>query len=113
MRIHAKTQKTVRVRRVGALFALELLFVLPMLLLPVLALGEFALMINAETRIEAATRAGARVASRGGSLNDVDDAVFAVLGDRLARCGEVEVKVNRGELIRKGKDHDRDRDRDA
>jgi hypothetical protein len=67
-------------RRLGAVLTTELLFLLPIVLLLLVALIEFVFLINAETKVTLASREGARVAALGGSTADVEAAITTVLG---------------------------------
>jgi Flp pilus assembly protein TadG len=66
--------------RTGALLAMELLFILPFLLLFVLAMVEFTFLITAETRLAAASREGARVAALGGDADDIQAKLDTIFG---------------------------------
>jgi Flp pilus assembly protein TadG len=63
--------------------ATELLFILPILILILLAFVEYSFLINAETRLAASAREGTRVAALGGSSTDVAAAVTTILGTKL------------------------------
>lgn len=76
-------QTSLAKRRVGALLSTELLFVLPLLMFILLALVEYTFFLTAETRLAAASREGARVASMGGSTTAVNSAIEAILGATL------------------------------
>jgi Flp pilus assembly protein TadG len=79
------TRKVARTsRRGGALLTTELLFFLPILLVLGLALVEFVTLIAAETRLNAASREGARAAALGGNNGDVLGAINRILGDNLS-----------------------------
>ena len=70
----------VRAGRRRGTVALELLFVLPVLLLVVLAIIELSLLLGAEHRLTAASREGARVAALGGGPQEIEQAVRLHLG---------------------------------
>ncbi len=77
-----------RNRRAGSLM-IELLFVLPLLLIVVLATVEFSLWLTAQQQVTLASRAGARAAARGGDQNDVQLAVQQVLGPNWSNVAQV------------------------
>lgn len=66
-------------RRQGAIMALELLLVLPLVLAIFFGTVEYGLLLAAEARLINASREGARVAAAGGDSNDVEAAVKAAL----------------------------------
>lgn len=67
-----------RARR--GVLAVELLFVLPILLGLLLATVEFSMLLVAEQQILIASREGARVAAQGGDVPDIQAAVQTFLG---------------------------------
>ncbi|MFO0879667.1 MAG: TadE/TadG family type IV pilus assembly protein [Gemmataceae bacterium] len=67
-------------RRRGGI-AIELLFVLPVLLAVLLASVEFSLWLTAQQQVALAGREGARVASTGGTEEEIQNAVRLVLGE--------------------------------
>jgi Flp pilus assembly protein TadG len=79
-------------KRHGSLLTAELLFLLPLLLVILLALVEYTYLITGEARLAAASREGARVASLGGTASDVTQAVDRVLGTSLSP--QVQLQVN-------------------
>jgi Flp pilus assembly protein TadG len=60
--------------------AVELLFVLPLLLAVLLGTVEFSLWLTAQQQVNLACREGARVAAIGGGIDDVNATVRVVLG---------------------------------
>jgi hypothetical protein len=71
--------------------SLEALFVLPVLLLVVVALVEFAMLLAAEQKLAEASGVAARTAAVGRSDADARHAVRAVLGDRQYDAAEVKI----------------------
>lgn len=67
-------------RRRRGLVAVELLFVLPLLLAVLLGTVEFSLWLTAQQQVNLASREGARVAATGGNRDDVDAVVRVALG---------------------------------
>jgi hypothetical protein len=65
--------------RVGALLAMELLLVLPLMMAIFFGTVEYGLYLAASARLSNASREGARVAAAGGNLDDVKAAVKAGL----------------------------------
>jgi len=76
-------------KRTGTL-AIELLFVLPLLLIVVLATVEFSLWLMAQQQVALASREGARAAAQGGDINAVQLAVLQVLGPNRAGLAQVQ-----------------------
>lgn len=68
--------------RTGSILSMELLFVLPVMLLLVLAMVEMTFLIAAETRLAAASREGARIAALGGDAGDIQDRLDALFGSQ-------------------------------
>jgi Flp pilus assembly protein TadG len=66
--------------------ALELLFVLPILLAVLLGAVEFSLWLTAQQQVNLAAREGARAAATGGTLDDVNAAVKLALGARFDKA---------------------------
>jgi Flp pilus assembly protein TadG len=60
--------------------ALELLFVLPLVLGVLLATVEFSMLLVAQQQLIISSREGARVAAQGGNQDDVQSAVLVFLG---------------------------------
>lgn len=83
--------RSIRRIRVGAVLTTELLFLLPIVLLLLVALVEFVFLINAETKVTLASREGARVAALGGSTADVEDAIINVLGAAVVAQSTFEI----------------------
>jgi Flp pilus assembly protein TadG len=63
-----------------ATVAVELLFVLPLLLLLIMAAVEVGMLLSVQQQLQLASREGARVAALGGDEADVASAVRLVLG---------------------------------
>jgi Flp pilus assembly protein TadG len=78
-------------RRIGAVLTTEFLFLLPIVILLMVALVEFVFLINAETKVTLASREGARVAAMGGSTDDVQAAVTNVLGADVVAQSTIDV----------------------
>ena len=73
-------------RRRGAILTMELVLTLPILLIVLLALFEFAVLLLARGSVVDASRAGARVASMAGATHaDVEMVVRRVLSPALQR----------------------------
>ena len=81
-------------RRRSAMLAIELLFVLPVLLIVVLATVEFSLWLSAQQQVALASREGARVAAQGGSADDVQQTVQLVLGPNWSSAAQVAASLN-------------------
>ncbi len=81
-------------RRRPAMLAIELLFVLPVLLTVVLATVEFSLWLSAQQQVALASREGARVAAQGGSADDVLQTVQLVLGLNWSSAAQVQASLN-------------------
>ena len=60
--------------------AVELLFVLPILLLLILAMVQVGMLMAAQQQLQLASREAARVAALGGTKTEVEDAAKIVLG---------------------------------
>ena len=71
--------------------SLEALFVLPVLLLVVVALVEFAMLIAAEQKLAEASGVAARTAAVGRSDDDAREAVKAVLGKTQYDAAKVKI----------------------
>jgi len=65
--------------RIGAIVAMELLLVFPLMMAIFFGTVEYGLWLAAEARLFNASREGARVAAAGGNLDDVKAAVKASL----------------------------------
>lgn len=77
-------------RRASA--SLELLLILPLLILIVAAVVEFAQLASGDQLVADAAARGARIAARGGDDTAVKETVAAALGDPLASRAEVIVE---------------------
>jgi Flp pilus assembly protein TadG len=75
-------------KRAGYL-AIELLFVLPIIVIMVLAMVEFSMILVARQQLTAASREGARVAAIGGTTADIDNAVHTYLGTGSLAAAQV------------------------
>jgi Flp pilus assembly protein TadG len=98
MRITPTDKRHTHRRRRGSLMLGELLFVLPILLMFMLGIVQFAMMADIRTQLLGASREGARVASSGGyrhkvdTENEVKATVHRVLGNgRLSRFSKINV----------------------
>src|SRR5438874_1261778 len=69
-----------KTRRPGAIHAVELLLLLPILLGMVLGMVEYSLVLSVDQQLAVAGREGARVGSQGGSASEVEAAARIVLG---------------------------------
>ncbi len=78
--------------RPGYVNIVELLFVLPLLLVLLLAMAEFSMILTTQTRLAAAARDGAREAATGGSPRQVRQAVQRVLGEEQMRHARVLIR---------------------
>jgi Flp pilus assembly protein TadG len=67
-------------RRAGGIHALELLFLLPIILALILGMVEFSLVLAADQQLAVASREGSRVAAQGGGPAEVEAAARLVLG---------------------------------
>jgi Flp pilus assembly protein TadG len=75
-----------RSRRPGALHAVELMLLLPIVLAIVLGMIEYSLMLSADQQLAVASRQGARVAAQGGRADEVEASARLALGTgRLAK----------------------------
>jgi len=92
--MHAKstTQRWQRKAHRGSL-TLELLFVLPILLIVLLATVEFSILGLSRQQLVAASREGARVAALGGSELDIDNAVQLYLGNGQLANAAIQVVI--------------------
>ncbi len=91
MRISKRSGRAGGDRR--ATMAVELLFVLPILMIALVAMIEFSLLLTARAELLSASRAGARVAAQGGNDDEVKTMVKQMLGD--GRLGDAQVIVER------------------
>jgi hypothetical protein len=76
-----------------ASLAVELLFVLPLLLLVLLGTVELSLWLTAQQQVALASREGARAAARGGNAQAVLQAVQQVLGPNRAPAAQVQATL--------------------
>jgi hypothetical protein len=95
-------RRNIRRSRLGAL-VIELLFILPVLLLLILAMVQFSLTLFARQQLVAASREGCRVAALGGDLGEVERSVHRVLGTGRLGDAEIEVTDESGTRIPTGK----------
>lgn len=85
-------------RRRGTV-ALELLFVLPILMTVLLGTVELSLWLTAQQSVSLASREAARVAAIGGTQSDVEATVRLVLGDvRFARATVIAILTDESGL---------------
>lgn len=70
---------------------LEAAFVLPILLVVVVALVEFTMLVTAEQRLAEASGVAARTGAVGRSDADMKEAVKAVLGDKQYAAADVRI----------------------
>src|SRR5436190_24393313 len=89
MPVKTHTTATAR-RRPGSTLAVELLFVLPILLVVVFATIEFSALLTVRQQLQAASREGARVAALGGDTQQVEAAVRNFLGSGSLADAKVE-----------------------
>jgi Flp pilus assembly protein TadG len=67
-------------RRSGALHAVELMLLLPIVLAIVLGMIEYSLMLSTDQQLAVASRQGARVAAQGGTSVEVEASARLALG---------------------------------
>lgn len=79
-----------RRRRKGSTLAIELLFVLPIVLVVIFATIEFSTLLVVRQQLQAASREGARVAALGGDAQQVQAAVSQFLGTGSLANAQVE-----------------------
>jgi hypothetical protein len=91
MRITFATRHLTRTPRRRGWLAVELLFVLPIVLLLLAALVEFTLLLHARQRLAAASREGCRIAAVGGDADAVALATRRVLGN--GKLGQAEILI--------------------
>jgi Flp pilus assembly protein TadG len=72
--------------------AFEALFVIPILLVVLLAVVEFAMLLAAEQKLAEASGVGARTGSLGRSDDDVREAVKAVMGTKQYEKGTIDIR---------------------
>jgi len=92
--MRVKDRGSVPSRKRSATLVVELLFVLPVLLIVMLATVEFSLWLTAQQQVTLASREGARTAAQGGSINDVQQTVQLVLGPNWASAAQVLATLN-------------------
>jgi Flp pilus assembly protein TadG len=76
----ASSAKPSTVGRPGAIHAVEMLFVLPIVLVLIVAMVEFSMILSIDQQLAVASREGARVAAQGGSASEAEAAARLVLG---------------------------------
>lgn len=76
-----------------ATLALELLFVLPVLMAMLLGMVEFSLFLSARQQLTNAAREGARVAALGGDGDEVRQSVRQFLGTGTLSQAEIDVRM--------------------
>ena len=67
-------------RRPGALHAVELMLLLPVVLGIVMGMIEYSLMLSTDQQLAVASREGARVAAQGGTSTEVEASARLALG---------------------------------
>jgi Flp pilus assembly protein TadG len=75
-----KSRRRCPAPRLGAIHAVELLLVLPILLALILGMVEYSMILSIDQQLAVASREGARVAAQGGSAGEVEAAARLVLG---------------------------------
>jgi len=76
--------------RNGAIMAMELLLILPLMMAIFFGTVEYGLLLAAEARLFNASREGARVAAAGGDFDDVEAVVKAALLAREAELVDIQ-----------------------
>jgi hypothetical protein len=66
--------------RKGSIHAVEILFLLPIILALILGMVEFSMILSIDQQLAVASREGARVAAQGGSASEAEAAARLVLG---------------------------------
>lgn len=97
-------RKNTNSKRRGFL-TMELVFVLPIFLIVLFAIFEFSLLLFARGSLAEATRTGCRVACMPGSTQqDVENAVYSVVGTRIAGNMSINVELGRssGDVVEVG-----------
>lgn len=89
-------------RRRRGILALELLFILPILMLLMLAMVQFSLTLHARQQLVAASREACRVAALGGDLGEVERTVRRTLGSGRLSDADVELTDETGTPIPAG-----------
>jgi Flp pilus assembly protein TadG len=85
----AGSRKRLTQRRPGAIHAVELLLLLPIVLGLLVAMVEYSMILSIDQQLAVASREGARVASQGGSAVEVEAAARLVLGTGSVNQGAV------------------------
>jgi Flp pilus assembly protein TadG len=76
----ARTSHKRNLPRTGAIHAVELLLLLPIILALILGMVEYSMILSIDQQLAVASRQGARVAAQGGSAAEVEAAARTVLG---------------------------------
>jgi TadE-like protein len=84
-------QRRTRTNRRGSA-AFEALFVVPILLVVLLAVVEFAMLLATEQKLAEASGIGARTGSLGRSDDDIREAVKAVMGSKQYEKGSIDIR---------------------
>src|SRR5258707_15893083 len=79
MGIRTATIRRASASRQGAIMAMELLLIFPLMMAIFFGTAEYGLLLAAEARLFNSSREGARVAAAGGNLDDVKAAVKGAL----------------------------------
>jgi len=66
-------------RRAGYVSTVEVLFYLPLIIVLLLAIVQFAKVLSVEARLSGASREGGRVAACGGNAKQINEAVYLAL----------------------------------
>jgi hypothetical protein len=80
-------------RRPGFINAVELIFVLPIVIITFIVIVQFSQILSAEARLCSASREGARVAASGGNNHQIRRAVHGCLLQREHKLVEIETNV--------------------
>lgn len=67
-------------KRLGAIHAVELLLIFPIVLGLVFGMIEYSMILSIDQQLAVASREGARVASQGGTASEVETATRLILG---------------------------------
>ena len=95
-------QQNKRLGNRAAFMSLELALTLPVLMIVLLAMFEFSMLFFARGEVVEASRIGARTASLPGSTwDDVENAVYSVLGPRLRQRVSINAELGdrTGDLV--------------
>ena len=76
----ARTSHKRNLPRTGAIHAVELLLLLPIILALILGMVEYSMILSIDQQLAVASREGARVAAQGGSASEAEAAARLVLG---------------------------------